>query len=157
MLCAHHSRFLRLWDGKWRGSWCWCSGVIVYRLARVFVTCGVEWNTRGETCLAFLRSELAGIHWMMYRGGSELWLLSFSMATCRLGWILWFPSFKLEVSNHKYNHDSIQIFDISGVNMENINQRDLGLRQLISVQVYDFIDRVSGKAEAKGFNSTTHC
>jgi len=90
--------------------------VIVYRLAHVFVTCGVEWNTRGATCLAFLRNELAGIHWMMYRGGSELWLRSFSMATCRLGWILWFPSFKLEASNHKCNHHSIQIFDISGVN-----------------------------------------
>lgn len=88
--------------------------VIVYRLAHVFLTCGVEWNTRGATRLAFLRNELAGIRWMMYRGGSELWLRSFSMATCRLGWILWFPSFKLEASNHKYNHHSI--FDISGVN-----------------------------------------
>ena len=35
------------------------------------------------------------------------------------------------------------------MNLENINQRDLGLRHLISVQVYDFIDRFSGKAEAK--------
>jgi hypothetical protein len=68
------------------------------------LTCGVEWNMRGETCLAFLRNELAGIHWMMYRGGSELWLLSFSMEMCHVGWILWFPSFKLEASNHKYNH-----------------------------------------------------
>ena len=42
------------------------------------------------------------------------------------------------------------------MNLENINQRDLGLRHLIVVQVYDFIDRFSGKAEAKGFNSTTH-
>ena len=79
--------------------------VIVYRLAHVFfLTCGVEWNMRGETRLAFLRNELAGIRWMMYRGGSELWLLSFSMATCRVGWIFLFPSFKLVASNHKYNY-----------------------------------------------------
>jgi len=38
--------------------------VIFHRLVHVFLTCGVEWNTRGETCLAFLRNELAGIHWM---------------------------------------------------------------------------------------------
>jgi hypothetical protein len=67
------------------------------------LTCGVEGNARGGACMAFLRNEPTGILWMMCRGGSELWWLSFDIKTCYVGWILWFSSFKPEETKRKYS------------------------------------------------------